>query len=82
MKQFLIKLIKFYRKHISPKLPPMCKYYPTCSEYGITALERFGVVKGSALTIWRIIRCSPLTAGGYDPVPSVKYKGITLNRRG
>lgn len=50
----------------------MCKFYPTCSEYGLTAIERFGAFKGSLLTIWRIIRCSPLTSGGYDPVPEIK----------
>lgn len=72
MKQILIALIKFYRKHISPHKPPTCKFYPTCSQYGLTAIERFGALKGSLLTIWRIIRCSPLTSGGYDPVPEVK----------
>ncbi len=72
MKNILIKLIIFYRKHISPHKPPMCKFYPTCSEYGLTAIERFGAFKGSLLTIWRIIRCSPLTSGGYDPVPEIK----------
>ncbi|MCQ2460565.1 MAG: membrane protein insertion efficiency factor YidD [Clostridia bacterium] len=74
MKNVLISIIKFYRKHISPKLPPMCKFYPTCSEYGIIAIERFGPLKGSLLTLWRIIRCSPLTSGGYDPVPEKKVK--------
>lgn len=74
MKDILISIIKFYRKHISPLKPPTCKFYPTCSEYGITAIERFGVVKGSLLTLWRIIRCSPLTSGGYDPVPEKKVK--------
>ena len=72
MKQFLIALINFYRKHISPHKPPTCKFYPTCSQYGLTAIERFGAVKGSLLTIWRIIRCSPLTSGGYDPGPEIK----------
>lgn len=72
MKTILIEIIKFYRKYISPKFPPVCKYYPTCSQYAITAIERFGAVEGSILAIWRIIRCSPLTAGGYDPVPEIK----------
>lgn len=74
MKDILIGIIRFYRKHISPKTPAMCKFYPTCSEYGITAIERFGPLKGSLLTLWRIIRCSPLTSGGYDPVPEKKVK--------
>lgn len=72
MKSILIKIIMFYRKYISPHKPPMCKFYPTCSEYGMIAIERFGAFKGSLLTIWRIIRCSPLTSGGYDPVPEIK----------
>lgn len=72
MRTILIALIVFYRKHISPKLPPMCKFYPTCSQYAITAIDRFGAFKGSLLTLWRLIRCSPLTSGGYDPVPQKK----------
>ena len=72
MKDILISIIRFYRKHISSKFPPTCKFYPTCSEYGLTAIERFGAFKGSLLTIWRLIRCSPLTSGGYDPVPEIK----------
>ncbi|NLL63009.1 MAG: membrane protein insertion efficiency factor YidD [Ruminococcaceae bacterium] len=72
MKTLLINSIKFYRKYISPRFPTMCKFYPTCSEYGIIAIERFGPLKGSFLTLWRVIRCSPLTSGGYDPVPEKK----------
>lgn len=72
IKKCMINFIKFYRCKISPKLPAMCKFYPTCSEYAITALDRFGIFKGSMLTLWRIIRCSPLTAGGFDPVPQKK----------
>ena len=72
MKNIVISLVIFDRKQTSPHIPPMCKFYPTCSEYGLTAIERFGAFKGSLLTIWRIIRCSPLTSGGYDPVPEIK----------
>ena len=46
-----------------------CKYYPTCSQYGIEAIEKYGAVKGGALTVWRILRCNPFSKGGYDPVP-------------
>ncbi|MDR0314441.1 MAG: membrane protein insertion efficiency factor YidD [Oscillospiraceae bacterium] len=69
MKNILISIIKFYRVKISPNKPAMCKFYPTCSEYSLTAIGRFGAFKGSLLSVWRIIRCSPLTSGGYDPVP-------------
>lgn len=72
MKKILIYLIKFYRKRISPLKPPTCKFNPTCSVYAITVIERFGAFKGFFLALWRIIRCSPLTSGGYDPPPK-KY---------
>ena len=51
------------------KTVPTCKYIPTCSEYGIQAIEKYGALKGGILTIWRIIRCNPFSKGGYDPVP-------------
>ena len=72
MKQLLLKAIRFYRKHISPHLPSMCKFYPTCSCYAIEAIETHGAFKGGLLTLRRLIRCSPLSAGGYDPVPPKK----------
>lgn len=75
MKYILIKLIKFYRKFISPLTPPSCKYTPTCSQYGLEAIERFGALKGSALALWRFLRCNPWSRGGYDPVPEKKDKG-------
>lgn len=74
MTQVLIKLIKFYQRRISPLLPARCKFYPTCSSYAVTAFKRFGFFKGMGLTLWRLIRCSPLTSGGYDPVPEKKNK--------
>lgn len=69
MKKVLLALIKFYRAAVSPHTAPHCKYIPTCSQYGLEAIERFGALKGSALTIWRILRCNPFSKGGYDPVP-------------
>ena len=63
-------MIKFYRSYISILKPtPTCKYIPTCSEYGIEAIEKYGVLKGGLLTVWRILRCNPFSKGGYDPVP-------------
>ena len=61
--------IYFYRACISPMLPPSCRFTPTCSQYAIEALEKHGVIKGSALAVWRILRCNPFAKGGYDPVP-------------
>ena len=70
MKRILIGLIKFYRTYISGlKAAPTCKYIPTCSEYGIEAIEKYGALKGGLLTVWRILRCNPFSKGGYDPVP-------------
>lgn len=72
MKKILIALIRFYQKAISPYTRQKCKYFPTCSQYGVEAIERFGALKGSALTVWRILRCNPFSKGGYDPVPEKK----------
>lgn len=70
MKKICIILIKFYRKYLSPlKVYGTCKYIPTCSEYALQAYEKYGFFKGTALTIWRILRCNPFSKGGYDPLP-------------
>ena len=74
MKKVLLALIRFYRSAISPHTAPRCKYYPTCSQYGLEAIERFGAMKGSALTGWRVLRCNPFSKGGYDPVPEETAK--------
>jgi len=70
MKAILLGLIKFYRKYLSPiKGAKCCKYIPTCSQYAMEAIEKYGPLKGSFLAIKRILRCNPLSKGGYDPVP-------------
>ncbi|CDM95369.1 MAG: membrane protein insertion efficiency factor YidD [Limnospira sp. PMC 1291.21] len=69
MKQILIGLIKGYKSLISPVLPPACRFYPTCSEYAMEAIDRFGIFRGGWMAIARILRCHPLHPGGYDPVP-------------
>lgn len=74
MKKLLLKAIRFYQRAISPLLGKNCKYIPTCSQYGIEAISRFGAFKGLLLTIWRILRCNPFSKGGYDPVPEKKKK--------
>ena len=70
MKRVLLSLIRFYRRELSPrKRKPCCRYFPTCSQYAVTAIERYGALKGSRLAAWRILRCNPFSKGGYDPVP-------------
>lgn len=69
MKKILVFLIKCYKKWISPLLPSACRFEPTCSIYAMQAIERFGVIRGLLLAIWRILRCNPLCKSGYDPVP-------------
>jgi putative membrane protein insertion efficiency factor len=64
-----IVLIKFYQWFISPFFPPACRYTPTCSQYGIEAMKKHGLIKGSILTLKRISRCHPRGGSGYDPVP-------------
>lgn len=69
MKRLLIWLIRGYKRFISPLLPPSCRYIPTCSEYAMEAIEKYGALKGGYLAIKRILRCHPFHPGGYDPVP-------------
>ncbi len=70
MKSVLLALIRFYRKHISPAFPPTCRFTPTCSQYALEAIEKYGAAKGSWLAVKRLIRCNPFNKGDiYDPVP-------------
>lgn len=68
MKKVLILIIKGYKKYISPLLPASCRFYPTCSTYAIQAINKYGIIKGSIKTTYRILRCNPFNKGGYDPV--------------
>jgi putative membrane protein insertion efficiency factor len=69
MKKGLILLVKIYKKAISPYMIRSCRFSPTCSEYAVEALDRFGSLKGLALAARRVVRCNPFSRGGYDPVP-------------
>lgn len=68
MKKVLIGVIKIYRKYISPLTRPSCRFYPTCSQYALEAIEKYGALKGSYLAVKRILRCNPFCKGGYDPL--------------
>ena len=70
----VIFLIKFYRKFISPLKKPCCRFTPSCSQYALDAVREWGVCFGISLAIWRILRCNPFSAGGYDPVPKNPFK--------
>ncbi len=72
LKWLVIKLIRFYQRFISPLKPPTCRFYPTCSSYGVEAISRFGIVKGGFLLLKRILKCHPFHPGGFDPVPEKK----------
>ncbi len=69
MKIILTGIIKIYQKVISPLTPPSCRFYPTCSHYGIEAIDKHGALKGSWLAVRRISKCHPFHEGGFDPVP-------------
>ena len=70
MKRFLLALIRFYQKRISPGLPSRCRYTPTCSQYAFEAIERYGVLRGGWLALKRFLRCHPFSRHDYyDPVP-------------
>jgi uncharacterized protein len=83
-KTFLLMLLRGYKWALSPMLPPACRYVPTCSEYAIEAVERYGAVRGSAMAVWRLLRCHPFASGGFDPVPApverVSDTGAELRR--
>ena len=79
MKRILLFLVRFYRRELSRrKRKPSCRYIPTCSEYAVTAIERYGAWKGGRMAEWRLLRCKPFSKGGYDPVPDDPC--ITLRR--
>ncbi len=68
MWRIFVFIIRIYQKTISPILPPSCRFYPTCSEYSIQAFKKYGVFKGGAKSVGRILRCNPFNKGGFDPL--------------
>ncbi len=69
MKRPVLAVLRFYKRAISPMLPPACRFHPTCSEYAYEAVEKYGIIKGGRLAVWRVLRCNPFCKGGWDPVP-------------
>ena len=68
MKGAALTVLRFYKRNISPTLPPACRYEPTCSMYAQAAIEKYGVIRGAPMAAWRLVRCHPWSHGGYDPV--------------
>jgi putative membrane protein insertion efficiency factor len=76
--RILIGCIRIYQVAVAPYLPDCCRFTPSCSHYGVEALQVHGFWKGSLLTVWRVLRCQPFCRGGYDPVPPVKKSGSNV----
>ncbi|NPB09619.1 MAG: membrane protein insertion efficiency factor YidD [Thermodesulfobacteria bacterium] len=70
MKKIALILVRTYQLLISPLFPACCRFHPTCSEYALEAVSRFGAWRGGLLAMWRLLRCHPFHPGGYDPVPT------------
>jgi putative membrane protein insertion efficiency factor len=68
MKFLLVELLRFYKAAISPWLPPACRFTPTCSQYAVEAIQKYGALRGTMLATWRVCRCQPFARGGFDPV--------------
>jgi uncharacterized protein len=66
--RIIVAPIRLYQRVISPALPRRCKYHPTCSAYAVQAIGSYGILRGSVLAVWRLLRCNPFSHGGYDPV--------------
>lgn len=69
MRSLALLLLRFYKRFLSPLLPPMCRFEPTCSVYTMQAVEKYGAMRGSWLGVRRLARCHPFNPGGWDPVP-------------
>ncbi|MFT5285864.1 MAG: putative membrane protein insertion efficiency factor [Planctomycetota bacterium] len=77
LRKLVVLPIRFYRRFISPLKPPTCRFHPTCSAYGQEAILSHGLIRGTALLIWRILRCQPFCEGGLDPVPPARKSSKT-----
>jgi len=75
-KSIAVGLLRGYKRWISSLFPPACRYLPTCSEYAMEAIDLHGVLRGSWMAGWRILRCHPFAKGGYDPVSRLKSEGV------
>jgi uncharacterized protein len=81
MKWLALAAIRLYQRTISQVLPPSCRFVPSCSEYGYEAIARYGIIRGGAMAIWRILRCNPWGGHGYDPVPDVTKRAVESRQK-
>jgi len=72
--RLVLLLLRLYQRYISPMRPATCKYYPSCSQYAVIAIQRHGLVRGAGLAGWRLLRCNPWSRGGVDDVPPVRER--------
>jgi uncharacterized protein len=82
VRQSVLALLRGYKWAISPLLPPSCRYVPTCSEYAMEAVERYGALRGGYMAAARLLRCHPFAKGGYDPVVPVAHAGCKIFHSG
>ena len=81
LRKLFVLPIRIWQRAISPLFPPTCRYSPTCSQYAIEAVHAHGVIKGSLLAIWRVLRCHPFASGGFDPVPPRRRQAAPPSER-
>jgi uncharacterized protein len=81
MKAVVLRLLRLYKRWISPAFPPSCRYTPTCSEYAMEAVERYGVLRGGTMAAWRLLRCNPVAKGGLDLVANAGGFGTDISPR-
>lgn len=81
MQKVLLTLLRFYQQHISRLLPPACRHFPTCSNYALEAIERYGAARGAALAVARVGRCHPFAKAGFDPVPDLDMRAAHLKKQ-
>jgi uncharacterized protein len=81
VKATLLAMLRLYKRWVSPSLLPACRYVPSCSEYAMEAVDRYGVLRGGAMALWRLMRCHPFVKGGYDPVVAHSHSAAFYSRR-
>lgn len=82
LRELVVLPIRFYRRFLSPLKPPVCRFRPTCSEYGLDSIRAHGIFKGFLISVWRVLRCQPFGTAGWDPVPEPGEWPKRVQKRG